>query len=139
MLRCDVPSDVIQLLGERVHSNIRELEGALNRVIVYAQITSAPITLEMVKRVIDDVLGSGSRRRSPPDEIIDAVSQYFNVPTEALQGPRGKKDVALARQVAMYLLREEAGLGPTQIGRLLGGRDHSTVIKNCVKITEQLK
>ena len=138
MLRCDVPSDVVQLLGERVHSNIRELEGALNRVIVHAQITQAPINLEMVKRVLDDVLGSGSRRRSPPDEIIDAVAQYFNVPAEALQGPRGKKDVALARQVAMYLLREEAGLGPTQIGRLLGGRDHSTVIKNCTKIAEQL-
>ena len=138
LLRHDVPSEVVQFLGERVHSNIRELEGALNRVVVYAQITRAPITLELVKRVIADVLGSGSRRRSPPDEIIDAVSQYFNVPSEALRGPRGKKDVALARQVAMYLLREEAGLGPTQIGRLLGGRDHSTVIKNCAKIAQQL-
>ena len=134
----DIPSGVIDFLGERIHRNIRELEGTLNRIVVYAQLTRSVISLDLVKRAISDILGANTRRRPPPDAIIDAVADYFNVATEALKGPRGKKEVALARQVAMYLLREEAELGPTYIGRILGGKDHSTVIKNCSKIAQQL-
>ena len=138
LLGHDIPSEVIQFLGERIHRNIRELEGTLNRVVVYAQITRSPITLELVKQAAADILGSNSRRHLQPDTIVEAVAQYFNVGIDALKGPRGKKDVALARQVAMYLLREEAELGPTYIGRILGGKDHSTVVKNCSKIAQQL-
>ncbi len=138
LLGHDIPAEVIQFLGERIHRNIRELEGTLNRVVAYAQITRTPITLELVKRAAADILGSNSRRHLQPDTIVEAVAQYFNVGTDALKGPRGKKDVALARQIAMYLLREEAALGPTYIGRILGGKDHSTVVKNCSKIAQQL-
>ena len=138
LLGHDITPEVIQFLGERIHRNIRELEGTLNRVVAYAQMTRTPITMELVKRAVADILGSSSRRHPQPDAIIEAVAQYFNVGTDALKGPRGKKDVALARQVAMYLLREEAGLGPTYIGRILGGKDHSTVIKNCSKIEQRL-
>ena len=138
LLGHSITSEVIQFLGERIHRNIRELEGTLNRVVAYSQITRTPITLDLVKQAVADILGSNSRRRPQPDAIVEAVAQYFSVGTDALKGPRGKKDVALARQVAMYLLREEAELGPTYIGRLLGGKDHSTVIKNCSKIEQRL-
>ena len=138
LMKAHVAPDIIQFLGERIHKNIRELEGSLNRVLVYSQLTQAPVTLDLVKRAIADFLGSGDRRHISPDSILDAVSLYCNVDKPALKGPRGKKDVALARQIAMYLLKEEADLGPTAIGRILGGKDHSTVVKNCAKIVNQL-
>ena len=129
-----VSSDVIQFLGERFHKNIRELEGALNRVIVYAQLTQRPINLDLVQQAVASAMGPNNRQRVSPDAILEAVANYFSVDTDLLKGPRGKKDVSLARQIAMYLLREEAKLGPTAIGRVLGGKDHSTVFKNCAKI-----
>ena len=138
LLRQRVDVDVIQFLGERIHNNVRELEGNLNRVVVYAQMTQSPITLELVKRAIADTLSPNSRRRLAPDSVLDAVSTYFSVDKDALKGPRGKKSVSLARQVTMYLLKEEANLGPTSIGRILGGKDHSTVVKNCAKIVHLL-
>ena len=129
-----VSSDVIQFLGERFHKNIRELEGALNRVIVYAQLTQRPINLDLVQQAVASAMGPNNRQRVSPDAILEAVANYFSVDTDLLKGPRGKKEVSLARQIAMYLLREEAKLGPTAIGRVLGGKDHSTVVKNCAKI-----
>ena len=132
-----VAPEVMQYLAERIHRNIRELEGSLNRLIVYSQLTRNPITVELVKKTVTDS-GPNNRRKITHDEIIEAVAGYFNVDEIALKGPRGKKNVALARQVTMYLLREEARLGPTAIGRILGGKDHSTVVKNCAKLARQL-
>ena len=135
----DVAPEVIQFLGERIHKNVRELEGTLNRVIVYAQITQTPITLDLVKRAVADALSPNARRHFTPESILEAVAGYFHIDESALKGPRGKKAVAQARQVAMYLIREEANLGPTMIGRILGGRDHSTVVKNCSKIARLIE
>ena len=132
-----VAPEVMQYLAERIHRNIRELEGSLNRLIVYSQLTRNPITIELVKRTVTDS-GPNNRRNITQEEIIEAVAGYFNVDKAALKGPRGKKNVSLARQVTMYLLREEAHIGPTAIGRILGGKDHSTVVKNCAKLARQL-
>ena len=129
-----VSPDVIQFLGERFHKNIRELEGALNRVIVYAQLTQRPINLDLVQQAVASAMSPNNRQRVSPDAILETITNYFSVDTDLLKGPRGKKDVSLARQIAMYFLREEAKLGPTAIGRVLGGKNHSTVVKNCAKI-----
>ena len=133
-----VPPEVLQFLAERIHRNIRELEGNLNRVLVYAQLTSNPITVELVNRAIADSLGPSARRQVSPESIMEAVASYFQIDRELLKGPRGKKEVSLARQIAMHLMRTDADLGPSAIGRVLGGKDHSTVVKNCAKITSQL-
>ena len=135
----DLAPEVIQFLGERIHKNVRELEGTLNRVIAYAQITQTPITLALVKRAVADALSPNARRHFTPESILEAVAGYFHVDESALKGPRGKKAVAQARQVAMYLIKEEANLGPTMIGRILGGKDHSTVVKNCSKIARLIE
>ena len=134
----DVPADVIQFLGERVHNNIRELEGALTRLIAYARFTRTPITIETANTVIAGVSPQNGPRQLSAKEIVDTVSAHYQVGAKALEGPRGPKNTASARQVAMYLLRRHTGLGPTGIGRLLGGRHHATVIKNCAKITRRL-
>jgi chromosomal replication initiator protein len=133
-----VPSDVLQFLAERVRNNIRELEGTLNRLIAYARFTRTPITLDAAKRALNGASAQDGTRQLSPQEIVDTVSSYYRVGAETLPGPRGRKQVALARQVAMYLMRERAGLGPTGIGRVLGGRHHATVIKNCTKIARLL-
>ena len=126
------------MLAERIHRNVRELEGCLNRVLAYAELTGRPITVGLVKMIVDDTLAGSKRRTASPDEVVEAVASYFQLDVESLKGPRGRKEVAQARQVAMHLIREETGIGPTAIGRILGGKDHSTVIKNCTKIATQL-
>ena len=126
------------MLAERIHRNVRDLEGCLNRVLAYAELTGRPITTGLVKRIVDDTLAGSRRRATSPDAVLEAVASYFQLDVESLKGPRGRKEVAQARQVAMHLIREETGIGPTAIGRILGGKDHSTVIKNCSKIAAQL-
>ena len=133
-----VSPDVIMFLAERIHKNVRELEGCLNRILAYAELTRRPITIDLVKRSVADSLAGASRMTTAPGAIVDAVAAYFQLDTDALKGPRGRKNVARARQVAMHLIREETDLGPTAIGRILGGKDHSTVIKNCAKIAAEL-
>ena len=133
-----IGSEAETILAERIHRNVRDLEGCLNRVLAYADLTGRPITVALVKTIVADTL-AGSRRRSAfPDAVVEAVASYFQIDVESLKGPRGKREVARARQVAMHLIREETGIGPTAIGRILGGKDHSTVIKNCSKIAAQL-
>ena len=133
-----VSPDVIMFLAERIHKNVRELEGCLNRILAYAELTRRPITIDLVKRAVADSLAGANRMTTSPGAIVDAVAAYFLLDADALKGPRGRKNVARARQVAMHLIREETDLGPTAIGRILGGKDHSTVIKNCAKIAAEL-
>ena len=132
---CD---DALLFLAERVHRNIRELEGGLNRVLALADLTGQAVNLDLVKRAVYDMLSSTTDRRIPDSVVIDAVASFFSVKTEVLKGRRRDRQTARARQVAMYLLREDSSLGLTAIGRLLGGRDHSTVMHGCDRITNEL-
>jgi chromosomal replication initiator protein len=132
------PADVLQFLSERIHSNIRELEGCLNRLAAYADLAAGAIDLKMVKRVIADIIRPPNSRRISDVAVLEAVCEYFSVEKEVLVGRRRDKHTALARQIAMYLLREETNLSLTAIGRFLGGKDHTTVLHACQKISGNL-
>ena len=132
------PADVLQFISERIHSNIRELEGCLNRLAAYADLVAGAITLKMVKRVIADIIRPPNSRRISDVTVLKAVCEYFSIEKEVLVGRRRDKHTALARQIAMYLLREEADLSLTAIGRFLGGKDHTTVLHACQKISGNL-
>ena len=134
----DFPAEVLEYLAERIHRNIRELEGSLNRVAAYAELTGSPITLDLVKSSLADVINPPHRQRVSDQQVIDAVSAYFTIDKETLRGRRRDKQTALARQTAMYLLREEANLPFATIGRLLGGKDHTTVLYACQRISSLL-
>lgn len=134
--QCD--SSVTDFLAERLSSNIRELEGGLNRVFAYSEITQRPLSIELAQQALSDAYLDEKSTPISPDEIIEAVSEYFNVEFSSLTGPRGRKEVALARQIAMHLIKADTDLGPTAIGQALGGKNHSTVIKNCSKISARL-
>ena len=124
-------NEVLELLGARIYRNIRELEGSLNRVIAYADLMQRPMNTELVRQVIADTHEAGERRQPSEREVIDAVSVHFGVDKAALCGPKRDKKTALARQVAMYILREDSAMGATAIARALGRKDHSTVLHGC--------
>ena len=120
-------AQVLEMLGARIYRNIRELEGSLNRVIAYANLMQRPLDTELVGQVIADTQDAGERRPPSDQEVIDAVSAHFGVDRATLCGRKRDKKTALARQVAMYILREDAEMGATAIARALGRKDHSTV------------
>jgi chromosomal replication initiator protein len=134
----DVPDTVLELLAERVYDNVRELEGSLNRVIALAHATDSPINVDLVARAIDDMVDALAIREVPPDVVLDTVAAHFGMGADALTGRKRDKKTALARHVAMYLLREDAKLRLTAIGRVLGGKDHTTVGHGCDRIAVQL-
>ena len=129
-----VDGQVLELLGARIYRNIRELEGSLNRVVAYSDLMQRPLDAELVRQVIADTQEARERRQPSEREVIDAVSAHFGVDKTTLCGPKRDKKTALARQVAMYILREDAAMGSTAIARALGRKDHSTVLHGCKTI-----
>ena len=132
-----VPNAIIELIARRVQSNIRELEGALTRVAAFADLSGLPLTAQLVDAALSDLLPR--RSEVGPDEIVRRVADTFGLTVERILGRDRSKQVALPRQIAMYLLREESNYSLPQIGEALGGRDHTTVIYGCEIITELLE
>jgi chromosomal replication initiator protein len=135
--RVELPADVTRYLAERVRDNIRALEGCLNRVVAYARLTRSTISLEVAKKALT-ALTPAVAAPADPQAILESVSGYYSVPIPAITGKSRAKQIAEARHVAMYLLREDAELALKQIGLLLGHRDHSTVIHGVQKIGRAL-
>ena len=132
-----VPSDFLEIIAKRVQSNIRELEGALNRVYAFSDLSGLPLTKDLVESALADLLPrTGSLT---PDQIIRVVAKTYGVDEERLLSKQRSRDVSLPRQVAMYLIREETGASLPQIGEALGGRDHTTVMYGCDKISDRLE
>ncbi|RIK50644.1 MAG: chromosomal replication initiator protein DnaA [Chloroflexi bacterium] len=131
-----VSDEILEGIAERVQSNIRELEGALNRIIAYADLSGAPLTPDLVDVALADLIPS--RNDIQPNHVVDLVARKFGLTADKLLGRDRTKEVALPRQIAMYLLREEVKISFPQIGEVLGGRDHSTVMSAYEKIKEQI-
>ncbi len=138
-LKVSMPIDVLNLIARKVQNNVRELEGALNRVVAYAKLMSAPITEELALEGLADLTSSEPKRSMTPSLIIQAVADYFQVDQDMLYGKGRGKSIALARQIAMYLLREELGSRWTEIGQAFGGRDHSTALHAHRKIAAEME
>jgi len=133
-----IGSDVIEFIARKVVSNIRELEGALNRIVAYASMGGVPITIELAQAVLSNVLYNPKKRVVTPERIATAVSEYYGVQMDALRGQKRDKAIVVPRQIAMFLMREETDVSLLRIGAELGGRDHSTVLHACDKINREL-
>ncbi len=132
-----VPSNFLEIIAKRVQSNIRELEGALNRVYAFSDLSGLPLTKDLVESALADLLPrTGSLT---PEHIIRVVAKIYGVDEERLLSKQRSRDVSLPRQVAMYLIREETSASLPQIGEALGGRDHTTVMYGCNKISDRLE
>ena len=128
-----VPPDVIQYLARRVPSNIRELEGSLNRIIAYASLNERQLSVDLAAAALDSL--SGPRRAQlTPQSIIASVAKYFGMSMADMTGKSRDKSIVVPRQIAMYLVREETSASLEHIGQLLGGRDHTTVMHGWDKI-----
>ena len=133
----DISDDILDTIARRVHSNIRELEGALNRIIAFADLSGSALTPSLVDIALADLLPQ--RGDIAPERIIDLVAREWQVSAEDLVGRDRSQKVAQPRQVSMYLLRKRTDLSLPQIGELLGGRDHSTVMYAIEKITNEIE
>jgi chromosomal replication initiator protein len=133
-----ITSDVIEFIARKVVSNIRELEGALNRIVAYASMGAMPISIELAQAVLSNVLYNPKKRQVTPERIAKVVSEYYSVPMDALQGQKRDKAIVVPRQIAMFLMREETDVSLLRIGAELGGRDHSTVLHACDKINREV-
>ena len=124
----DLNPDVLNEIAQRPHRNVRELEGALNRVIAYSQLVGDPITIQLASQALKSLLAETPADVISIDQVLSAVSEHTGVSVDRIIGKRRDQATAEARRIAMYMLREDAHLTSTRIGQAIGGKDHSTVL-----------
>jgi chromosomal replication initiator protein len=132
-----VPEDVLLLIADRVRGNVRDLEGSLVRLLAVASLTHAEITEELAEDVLTQYVNPEPEHLTP-ERILALVSERWNVRSDALLGQRRTQNVAHPRQVAMYLMRQLTDLSLVEIGRVFGGRDHTTVMYACERVAERI-
>ena len=133
----NIPEEIIETIARRVQSNIRELEGSLTRVLALSDLGNLPLDTKLVDVALADLLPKPSTFE--PQEVMSQVAEAFGVTVQNLIGADRRQEVVLPRQIAMYLLREEAKYSLPKIGEAMGGRDHTTVMYACQKITDRLE
>ena len=136
-LKIDIPPKILEFLAHKITSNVRELEGALNRIVAYANLVGRPITLETTQDVLHDVLRANDRKVTI-EEIQKRVAEHFNIRLSEMYSSRRARAVARPRQIAMYLAKQLTARSLPEIGRKFGGRDHTTVM-HAVRKVEELK
>lgn len=134
-LESEIPSKVMEFLAHKITSNVRELEGALNRIAAYANLVGRPVSLEGTQEVLHDILRANDRRVTI-EEIQKRVAEHFNIRQSEMYSSRRARAVARPRQVAMYLSKQLTSRSLPEIGRKFGGRDHTTVMHAVRKIEE---
>ena len=133
-----IDDTVIEYVAKKVQKNVRDLEGSLTRTVAFARSKGCPITVEVASLAIADFMQDPAHQHVDPDKILAEVTSRFKVSRDSLIGPSRKKAIVTPRHVAMYLLHEELAMRDTDIGRLLGGRDHSTVISAVAKVNYEI-
>ena len=134
-----VDTDVLTMIAEKVSSNIRELEGCLTRLVAYSSLTGKPIDKQLAEDALREIFARSEPRHVSCDDVMEAVATYYSVTMEDLKSPRRNREVAVPRQIAMYISREIVGVPLTAIGDAFGGRDHSTVNHACQKVAREMK
>lgn len=136
--KLNVANEVMVYIATKIKSNIRELEGALIRIVAYSSLTNRPITVELAGEALKDIISNKQNKNITIDVIQDVVAAYFNLRIEDLKSQRRTRNVAYPRQIAMYLSRKLTDMSLPKIGEEFGGRDHSTVIHAYEKISDSL-
>ena len=134
----ELPEDVIELLAGKFDSNIRELEGAMKRLIAFANMEKTEISVELCERALKEIFDQRKQKRVTAELIMQTVCDYYSVTMDELTGPTRKREITVPRQIAIYLTREMIGMSLPQIGTLFGGRDHTTVLHSCRAIEENM-
>ncbi len=137
--RMEIPDEVFDYIAENVHSNIRELEGMLTRLSAYSNLSSRKIDLPLTKECLQNLITPNEPVIVTGELIQEKVAEYYQMRLDDFKSKKRTKNIAFPRQIAMYLCREMTDLSLPKIGELFGGRDHTTVIHACEKISEELR
>lgn len=135
----DVPDDVIGYIASNIETNIRELEGALNRVVAYSGLMRSPVTIDLATHALKDILPASRPKQVTIETIMRVVAEYYGLRVEDLKVRKRTRTVAFPRQVAMFLSRDLTDYSLPKIGEEFGGRDHTTVIHACEKIAQDAR
>jgi chromosomal replication initiator protein len=130
----EVPNDLLSYIATHIESNIRELEGVLNRILAMARLTNMPLDKNVAQKAITQLMPD--KPEVSAQDIIHTVADFYSLTEDELRGSRRTRRIARPRQVVMFLLREETEASLPQIGEELGGRDHTTVLYGCDRIRE---
>ncbi|MCX5774237.1 MAG: chromosomal replication initiator protein DnaA [Fusobacteria bacterium] len=133
-----VPSAVLKSIAEHVSSNIRELEGSLNQIVAMASLKNQEMTVELVENVLREKMRLKTKSVTK-EKVLSVVSEHFDISEEEMKSKKRQKEIANARQVSMYLLREMLDMQLVAIGSVFGGKDHSTVLHSISKVEEDMK
>ncbi len=131
-----IPEDVLSFIAHKIQRNIRELEGALIRVLAYASVTHQPMTTETAARVLEDIIPASETRTLSIDSIKRVVANFYGISGDEIIGKRRDRHIVFPRQVAMFIIREETASSLPAIGHAFGGRDHTTVLHSYEKILQ---
>ncbi|MFN4293497.1 MAG: chromosomal replication initiator protein DnaA [Thermoflexales bacterium] len=134
---CAVPADVIEFVAKQIQSNVRELEGALTRLLATSEMTGRPITIQFARDTLADLVGR--RAHITPSQVIETVAKFYNISVADMVSPSRNKELVQPRQIAMYLIRQETDASLPEIGGLLGGRDHTTILHGVERIKDRLE
>ena len=134
-----VPDDVMAYIAKNIASNIRELEGALTRIVAFAKLTNQDISIALAENSLKDIFSENAATPLTPDLIQQVVAEHYNIRVEDIQGSKKPKNIAFPRQVSMYLCRKLLDISLPKIGESFGGRDHTTVIHAISKIEKQME
>jgi chromosomal replication initiator protein len=138
LLRYRVPDDIIAYIAGRVQTNIRELEGCLNRLMAYQQLHHTDLTMDVARAAMSSLGNDTRESRLNGKQIAQAVAEYYHISLDAMCGKQRDKHIVMPRQIAMYLIRQETQISLLEIGQVFGGRDHSTVLHACEKIDREV-
>ena len=133
-----IDDEVIEYIASNIKSNIRELEGALNRVVAYGNLNKRPIDLDIAKEALKNMISPDEKKTITPEYIIDTVCEHFKIPIKDLRGSKRNANIAHPRQIAMYLCREMTDARFSDIAELLGRKDHSTIIYGYKTIKDEM-
>ncbi len=134
LLNYPIPDEIIAYIAGRVQTNIRELEGCLNRLMAYQQLHRTNLTMDVARAAMSSLGNDNRETHLSSRQIAQAVAEYYHISLEAMCGKQRDKHIVMPRQIAMYLIRQETQASLLEIGQLFGGRDHSTVLHACEKI-----
>lgn len=137
--RYDIPDEVLQYIANNVKSNIRELEGSLNKLIALANLEKKPIDIPLAAEALKDMISPDDNREITSELIMDVVSEHFNIPVSELKGKKRNSEIVLPRQIVMYLCRTMTDTPLKSIGIILGGKDHASVSHGVKKIEHDIQ
>lgn len=135
----NIDDEIIKYIATNIKSNIRELEGALNRLNALAKLEKKEITIEFAEEALKDIISPDAKKEITPELIIDVVAEHFHISSADIKGSKRNSEIVVPRQIVMYLCRDMTGTALKAIGTILGKRDHSTVIHGADKIADEIK